>query len=1132
MNNSRNIEIRSYGPKHKIVVWLMTLFCILNIGALTAQECEIDSLTAEVVDCVDGEFFVVLNFLFANTSDSFRVNGNGNSYGTYAYGSIPLTLGPLQDGSTPYEFVVTDIDNQNCSDFVEVGVVDCGGCELSNLEIYEVQCTSDSTFQFNVDFDHANTGGVGFDLWLYTQFYGFYNYSDLPLTIDGIPSDTADFLIVTVCDNDNLLCCTSAVEEVPDCAPSTDCVIGAVNADIVDCENGEFYVILDFDYNNVSDSFRINGNGTAYGHFPYTAVPVTLGPLPANNTFYEFVVTDLDFPDCSNFLDVGLVSCDSNMICALYDLVVEFDECTSDSTYRITLDFEYINTGGVGFDLWANGDFFEFYPYSALPLTINNFPLGPGNANGLTICDNDNPNCCISADWQTPDCDNTGNCEIWDLAADVVDCENGEFFVILDFNYVNTSDSFRIAGNGVDYGDFAYGMVPVTLGPLEENNTLYEFVIIDLAFPDCSDFIDLGQVSCDTNTLCELYDLTVEFDECTSDTTYRIFVDFEYVNTGGVGFDLWANGDFFEFYPYSALPLTINNFPWAPGNVNWLTVCDNDNPNCCISREWPTPDCDNNTNCQIDDLVVEEFECDSISFYLDVDFEFANVGDSFKIVGNGNNYGVYSYADLPVTLGPLSTNSIYNELVVMDLTYADCMDFVELDIDCGSIDECEIVDLVVEEFDCDSMQFYLALDFEYANVGDSFKIIGNGNNYGTYSYVDLPVTLGPLSTNANYGELGVMDLTHQNCMDFVLLDIDCGSIDECELYELEVTVGDILNDSTFELTFNFEYENVSDSFHAFSGNMYVGTFAYADLPIMIEEFPSRGLPYELLRICDMVYMDCCVLIEFMVNDGDDCQITNPTAEVAECAGDTVFVWIDFDVTDGSSAGFEIIGNGNNYGEFQYDDLPVLISFVYNPGDFVDLIIRDLMNPNCLNYTFIDEVNCDTECLLTDIQIDFQECTSDTTYNFLIDLEYQGTGGLGFDLWGNGDYIGFYLYSQLPAQVVDFHSTGVQIDQFEVCDNDNLDCCNVFNIPIPSCISGLHDPDQARGLVVKAGLNSWNITVSEPGLISIYDVSGREVRSTLKVDRALEISGLPSGVYFINWSGWWGNISKHAVFIGQ
>ena len=59
------------------------------------------------------------------------------------------------------------------------------------------------------------------------------------------------------------------------------------------------------------------------------------------------------------------------------------------------------------------------------------------------------------------------------------------------------------------------------------------------------------------------------------------------------------------------------------------------------------------SQCIIDDLIVEAHDCDNGTFLVDLDFNPIGTSDSFTVVGNGTNYGTFSYSELYLTLGPL-----------------------------------------------------------------------------------------------------------------------------------------------------------------------------------------------------------------------------------------------------------------------------------------------------------------------------------------------------------------------------------------------------------------------------------------------------------------------------------------------
>lgn len=95
---------------------------------LECGSCNIDSVFVEAGECDSlGYFMLELDFTVENPQSSgFSVKGNGTTYGAFDYGQTSYMIGPLLgDGTTEYEFVVIDNDNEDCSDFYELGTVDC-----------------------------------------------------------------------------------------------------------------------------------------------------------------------------------------------------------------------------------------------------------------------------------------------------------------------------------------------------------------------------------------------------------------------------------------------------------------------------------------------------------------------------------------------------------------------------------------------------------------------------------------------------------------------------------------------------------------------------------------------------------------------------------------------------------------------------------------------------------------------------------------------------------------------------------------------------------------------------------------------------------------------------------------------
>lgn len=281
-----------------------------------------------------------------------------------------------------------------------------------------------------------------------------------------------------------------------------------------DCDMNLFEVTIEFTSQATTDSFTVHGNGVQYGTFAYINLPITIGGLEGNGTtIYEFIITDSQI-GCSNFGEIGPVDC-SNPDCNISDITVQTLGCNPDGTYNFTLDFNFENVNNAFFDLEANGTSFGIFEFSALPLTINNFPASGNTHDQITICQNDNQACCESFTIEAPNCIN--DCAINDLIAEAHPCDaNGMFLVDIDFNIQNPpSDSFTIVGNGNDYGTFHYDNLFITIGPLEgDGTTIFEFIIIDQNTPSCTAFTGLEPIDCNPSPTC------LEFENLAINTVY------------------------------------------------------------------------------------------------------------------------------------------------------------------------------------------------------------------------------------------------------------------------------------------------------------------------------------------------------------------------------------------------------------------------------------------------------------------------------------------------------------------------------------------------------------------------------------------------------------------------------------
>ena len=938
---------------------------VLDAPYCPGIDCEIWGLGVEAHEC-DGEFFLVdLFFNYENTSDSFEVHGNGNNYGTFSYQDLFITLGPFEGNGQALEFIVFDQQDDGCNAEVVFEAPYCPGidCEIWNVVAEAHDCDDNDQFLLDLDFDYENTSD-SFVVLGNGNNYGTFAYEDLFITL-GPFEGNGQVLEFIIFDQQDDNCSAEIVFEAPSC-PVNNCEIWDLVVEAGDCTPNEiFFVDIDFNYANTSDSFEVHGNGNNYGTFAYDDLFITLGPFNGDGQVLEFVVYDQLLDNCSAEAVITAPNC-GNQDCNISELVVDPLECNDDGTYSILINFEYQNPNNDFFDLYnGNGNLLGFYALDDLPLTYENFVPSGNNFDVITVCINDMPNCCATAEFEALDCPND-NCEIWDLIAEAYDCDNnGQFLVDIDFNFQNTSDSFTVIGNGNNYGTFAYNDLYITLGPFEGNGQILEFIIFDQQDDGCNAEVGLEAPNCG-NQDCNISELVVDPLECNDDGTYSVLINFEYQNPNNDFFDLYdGNGNLLGFYALDDLPLTYENFVPSGNNFDVITVCINDMPNCCATAEFEALDCPND-NCEIWDLIAEAYDCDNNGqFLVDIDFNFQNTSDSFTVVGNGNNYGTFAYNDLYITLGPFEGNGQILEFIIFDQQDDGCNAEVGLEApNCGNQD-CNISELVVDPLEC--------------------------NDDGTYS-----------------------------------------------------------------ILINFEYQNPNnDFFDLYDGNgNFLGFYALDDVPLTYENFVPSGNNFDVITVCINDMPNCCATAEFEALDcpNDNCEIWDLIAEAYDCDNNGQFlVDIDFNFQNTSDS-FTVIGNGNNYGTFAYNDLYITLGPFEGNGQVLEFIIFDQQDDGCNAEVGLEAPNCgNQDCNISELVVDPLECNDDGTYSIAINFQYENPGNDFFDVFdGNGNIIGFFSLNELPVVIQNFVPSGNNFDIITVCINDMPNCCATTEFEALDC----------------------------------------------------------------------------------
>lgn len=577
-------------------------------------------------------------------------------------------------------------------------------------------------------------------------------------------------------------------------------------------------------------------------------------------------------------------------------------------------------------------------------------------------------------------------CHIFDLTATVVGCENGQFYVILNFQHQNTGDQgYHVQGNGVQYGDFSYDNVPLTLGPLAANGTTsYEFVVKDNAHPDCQDSYQLGTVSCSTAP-CEIYDLTVVTGDCNDDGTYPATIDFQVHNPTADQFDLVGNGVSLGTFSLNDLPLTIPHFPSSGGAGGYVKVCIHNNQDCCRILQFTAPVC-NPAPCEIYNLTVQTGDCNSDgTYHATINFQVQNPGsDHFDLWGNGQLIGNYALSSLPLTIPNFpGDNSGPNDVVKVCITQnTPCCRVLEFPApNCSGQGTCEIYDLVVETGDCnDDGTYHVTLNFGVHNPGNSlFEVWANNQYLGVFPLSALPLHIDhfPGDNSGPNDVIKVCINDHPDCCKTKEFPAPNCSPEPCKIYDIVVETGDCNDDGTYNLWLNFQVQNpTDDQFDLWANSStFLGTFNLSDLPLHIVHFPTDGGATDRVKICINDNPGCCKTKNFEppVCPGNECKIWKVKVQTTPCLCGQFFALVSFRYKNVGTEGFDIMGNGQSYGNFPYSTTqPVVIGPLAGDGttDY-EFVVKDHQNPDCKGSFHLGTVDCnDNRPAARQLQRDF------------------------------------------------------------------------------------------------------------------------------------------------------------------
>ena len=954
------------------------------------------------VDCQFTQFETDSEFQCAEPNvpyGTWLIGGEGlseTSFNVYLEGEFLWNMNYEEDGTYETEFevgntqfytiTICDAENPNCcitSEFLNP----CYEPEIECL-VYEptvvgvLECISEEVVFGTWSLDGENLDGAGFTISinneeLYTLPFNFSNEYTMEFFVD----DT-EYFTMQVCTDGNSDCCFITEFMNPCFQPSIDCEITLfeLQGNSLECDSGGNYAFGNFliegvGTSNVDFDFSINGN------YQYS-----LDYNPDNIYELEFEVgTELEIiiiqvcdgedETCCVVLEFINPCYEPAAECNISNLTLAYQECDSFEEYYIELDFDFVNVGNSGFQVWSTyaSDTFQ---YEDLPVLLGPIPGYCDQSMDFEISDIDNPECVEFLIPFLQCCENQPTV-ISNLEGSV-ECNEDETFELTvtfedeessSLGYMISVRAYPLIGDMYLFGPFDFtgtNIQTVSIPEIANCQDGYKISVYDILeglnptsnvstdIEACCDSPECNIISIDfnQNPICENNQIVAE---------WFIFAE----NTSEVGFDIFINDEFLTFIDYDGEGPYDFDIPNPETQLLTITACDNDNPDCCYSWELENP-CfeDNNPDCEISELNADILTCEEGLFDVQINFEYTGVGQTFELTGNGENYGIFSYSNLPIIL----------------------------------------TDLVA---DCETDYEFIAVDQENEDC-------------------------------SNFAGTGIVCCDEQEC---TIFSIDFGPNPICENNQI-VAEWFIFAENTSEVGFDIF---INDEFLTFVD--YNGEGPY------LIDIPNPETEIYKITACDNDNADCCYSWELenpcFEDNNPDCEISELNTDILTCEEGLFDVQINFEYT-GVGQTFELKGNGQSYGIFSYSNLPIILTDLAADCETdYEFIAVDQENENCSNFAGTGIVCCDEEeCNI--FSIDFGDNPS--CENNQISTEWfifaENTSEVGFDIFINDEFLTFVDYNGEGPYLIDIPNPETEIYKITACDNDNADCCYSWELENP------------------------------------------------------------------------------------
>ena len=1029
------------------------------------ENCQIKVEWLEYQPCEDGKYYIHLAVRGEDpNSEGYLVLQGRRELGKFRYSDNFAEIGPFESGLGEVELTLVDLNDENCRiNYVfEAQNCDCG---IRDLTVKPIECVGEGYYSIEVNFFHDGANNELFDVYNRAgEILGTYSLDDLPIKINRFKSSNEGVDFLKVCINDHPYCCEETRWEAPICG--NPCGLTDLEVSVGQCnEDGTYQLKLNFELptDQVQPFNLYVRDGELIGTYTTDQLPLSLDAFKPSGRDYDYLkvclITTSNTEECCKEIEFKPADCNGGD-CELKVAVVEPHKC-EDGNFYIDVEIKASNPASDGFRVISDNQILGEFRYSDPYITLGPFPANTDRPIPLLFQDLRDENCAVKYELDPIDCD----CSIRDLTVKPIECvAEGYYSLEINFFYDGaTNELFDVINNdGEIIATFPLADLPVKLERFKASgNELDNLAICINDNPDCCEKTRWEAPNCGGG--CAINDLEVSVGRCNDDGTYQLKLNFELPTDQVQRFNVFVrDGELLGTYSTEQLPLNIEDFKPSGREYDYLKIClvnNTDAEECCKEIEFKPADC-NGGNCELKVAVVEPHKCEDGNFYVDVEIKASNpVSEGFLVISDGQVLGEFLYADPYITLGPFPANTDRPiPLLFQDFSDENCAVKYELDpIDC----DCSIRDLTVKPIECVAEGYY-SLEINFFHDGatnELFDVIHNdGTIIGTYSLADLPLKLERFKASGNeFDNLGICINDNPDCCEKTRWEaLNCSR--NCEINNLEVSVGACNDDGTYQLKLNFELP--TDQVQRF--NVFVrdgesiGTYSTDQLPLTIEAFKPSGREYDYLKVClvntqDFVN-DCCEEIEFKPADcdGGNCELKVAVVEPYGCDNGNFYIDVEVEVANPASDGFIVIADDQVLGQFLYSAPYITLGpFPANTDRNIPLVFQDFREESCAVKYDLEPFDC--ECIIRDLKVEPVECVGEDYYSLEIGFFYDGGDDELFDVIdSNGEVIGTFPVADLPVTIEKFEGSGRASDWVAVCIKDRDNCCARREFAAPDC----------------------------------------------------------------------------------